>query len=101
MLFKRPERTKHDVMIILQNIENYTLPSPTRHHIVNYCRYVDVIIRSIIYNSNSTNSENLLHEFNNISPSLNFTYEPETNNFSYFLDLTITKTDNKLAFDIY
>jgi hypothetical protein len=64
-----------------------------------YYRYVDDIL--IIYNKHHTNIDNTLGEFNRIHPKINFTTEKETQNKINYLDLTITKQDNKLIFAIY
>jgi nucleoside-specific outer membrane channel protein Tsx len=46
-----------------------------KHQIIDYYRYVDDIL--IIYNTNTTNIENTLLEFNSIYPSIKFTMEKE------------------------
>jgi len=50
---------------------------------------------------NYTDKEEVLNSFNNITPRLNFTLELEKDNKLNFLELTITKTDKNLSFDIY
>ena len=44
---------------------------------------------------------NVLDAFNNTVPNLNFTLEEEVNIKINVLDVTITKNDSKLSFDIY
>jgi hypothetical protein len=55
----------------------------------------------IIYNTETTNIQNTLDEFNQIHPKLKFTLELETNNKINFLDITINKQINKLTYNIY
>jgi hypothetical protein len=86
--------------IYLQYIENKKLYDILiEHHIQGYFRYVDGIL--IVYNENKTNIHNVLDAFNNTVPNLKFTLEEEVNNKINFLDVTITKKDSNLSFDIY
>jgi hypothetical protein len=70
-----------------------------KHQIIDYYRYVDDIL--IIYNEHHTNIDNTLDEFNRIHPKIKFTIEKETQNKINYLDLTLTKEENKLTFAIY
>ena len=54
-----------------------------------------------MYNETKTNIHNVLDAFNNTVPNLNFTLEEEVNNKINFLDVTITKNDSKIFFDVY
>lgn len=47
-----------------------------------------------IYNGKATDIDNILSEFNNMSPKLNLTSELEENKKINFLDFTITKWHN-------
>jgi hypothetical protein len=87
--------------IFLQYTEhNFIIPIINKYNILYYCRYVDDIL--ILYNEDKFNIVSILDEFNNISPSLDFTCEIETNNSLNFLDTTIKKTINhELVFSIY
>ena len=58
-----------------------------QHNIIGYFRYVDNIL--MVYIDKDTNIQNVLEQFNNISPTLNFTVEQEVNNSIHYLDLTI------------
>ena len=58
-----------------------------QHNIIGYFRYVDDIL--IVYNDKDTNIQNILEQFDNVYPTLNFTVEQEVNNSVHFLDLTI------------
>jgi hypothetical protein len=62
----------------------------TRHKIVNYFRYVDDIL--MIFDSNHTDIQTILDDFNAIHPRLKFTAEMETNNMINYLDITIHRT---------
>jgi hypothetical protein len=73
--------------IFLQYIEHNFIIN--KYNILYYCRYADDIL--ILYNEEKCNKVSILDEFNNISPSLDFTCEIETNNSLSFLDITIKK----------
>jgi hypothetical protein len=70
-----------------------------KHQIIDYYRYVDGIL--IIYDEQKTNITNTLEDFNAIHPKLKFTMEQQTQNRINYLDLMITKNQNKLNFEIY
>jgi DNA mismatch repair ATPase MutL len=55
----------------------------------------------IIYNTQITNINNTLDEFNIIQPKIKFTVEKESHNKNNYLDLTISKARNKLNMGIY
>ena len=74
----------------------------SRSRTEDYFRYVDDLFEIlVIYNENYTDKEEFRNSFNNITPRLNFTLELEKDNKFNFLDLTITRTDKNLSFDIY
>jgi len=84
----------------LQNLEHLHLTQPSnKHRINNYHRYVDDIL--LILDSNQTNIQNILDDFNAIHPNLKFTAETETNNSINYLDVTIRKTPQNWKFSIY
>jgi hypothetical protein len=86
--------------IFIQHLEHTIIYKILKkHQIIDYSRYVDDIL--IIYNEHHTNIDNTLDEFNRIHPKIKFTIEKETQNKINYLDLTITKEDNKLIFAIY
>ena len=64
-----------------------------------YYRFVDDIL--IVYNENHTDTEEVQKSFNDIISGLNFTLEREEDKKLNFLDLTITRTENGLSFDIF
>ena len=68
------------------------------HNNAGYLRYVDDIL--IIYES-TTNIEDLLHCFNNLTPKLKFTLEKEVECKINFLNLTIHRQHNNISIDIY
>jgi len=55
----------------------------------------------IIYNESTTNIEDLLHCFNNLTPKLKFTLQKEVERKINFLDLTIHREHNNFSVDIY
>jgi len=86
--------------IYLQYLENTKIfDILASSKIEGYFRYVDDIL--IIYNEKYTDIEEVRNSFNNITPGLKFTLEPEKDKKLNFLDLTITKTTNNFSFDIY
>ena len=70
-----------------------------RHHIVNYCRYVDDVF--LIFDSNHTNIHNILKDFNALHPNIKFTGEIEIDHALNYLDVTIRKTSTDLNIAIY
>jgi hypothetical protein len=85
--------------IYLQYLENtkvYDILCNLR--VEGYFRYADDVL--IVYNENSTNIENILESFNNITPSLHFTIERQKDKKLNFLDLTIERATEKLSFSI-
>jgi len=69
------------------------MPILGKHKVVGYFRYVDDIL--IIYNEKSTNINNMLFEFNTVSPKPKFTLELDINGRINFLDITITKCNTE------
>ena len=55
----------------------------------------------MIYNGNCRQLEKLNKYLNNITKNLQFTLETKKNNKINFLDLSLTKRDNKVNFNIY
>jgi len=75
----------------LQHLEQLHIPYLSdKHKIIKYFRYVDDIL--VIYNTNHTDAQNILTDFNTIHLTLKFTLECETNNQIKFLDVTIHRT---------
>jgi hypothetical protein len=79
----------------LENSKIYNLL--LNHNVVGCFRYVDDIL--VVYNEDISNIDNLLHQFNNLTPKLKFTTEKETDRKIKFLDITITTGIEK--FTIY
>jgi len=62
--------------IFLQHLAHLHLAHLThKHHIINYCRYVDDIF--LIFDSNRTCIQSILKDFNALHPELQFTAEAE------------------------
>lgn len=70
-----------------------------KYQIIDYYRQTDEIL--IIYNTQVTNINSTLDEFNIIHPEIKFTMEKESHNKINYLDLTISKARNKLNMGIY
>jgi Reverse transcriptase (RNA-dependent DNA polymerase). len=66
--------------------------------IIYWYRYVDDIL--LLYNGNSRQTRQLHQCINKPLRKLNFTLETEVNKSMMFLDLTVTKTDNRDTFNI-
>ena len=77
----------------LQYQENSRIYDILRIHITGYFRYVDNIL--IIHDDSTTNIEDFLQCFNNLTPKLKFTLEKEVGHRINFLDLTIHREHNK------
>ena len=71
----------------------YRLPSNTTHF-----RYIDDIL---IFLPQNIKIEEITEKLNNVEPSINFTYEEESNNTILFLDILIIKSRNNLTFKVY
>lgn len=88
--------------LFLNHIENKHLWSVNNKHknkIVFYYRYVDDTI--VLFNGNNRQLTLLKNYLNSLHPNLQFTLEEEKDDSINFLDLTITKHNNKLQFKIY
>jgi hypothetical protein len=86
--------------IYLQYLENTKILSIlTKPGIEGYFRYVDDIL--IIYNKNHVDIGEILVFFNDLTPCLKFTLEQEKDNKLNFLDISLTKTGDKISYHIY
>jgi hypothetical protein len=86
--------------IFLQHTENLHIANLTnKHSIVNYFRYVDVIL--ITFDSNQTNIQALLKDFNAIHHNIQFTEEMEANCTINYLVFYIQKNPNSWITLIY
>jgi hypothetical protein len=86
--------------IYLQHIKhNQILDLLIKHKIISYHRYVHDIL--IVYNTQYTNINSTIDEFNNIHKKVQFSIETESNNQINFLDLSIVRTCNNLKFGIF
>ena len=54
----------------------------------------------IVYNKDTTHIYDVFNLFNNIMPTMKFTVEEEKENKINFLDITISKENDNLSFDI-
>jgi hypothetical protein len=84
----------------LQHIEDVHLAHLShKHRIINYFRYVDDIL--LIFDSNHTDIQTILTDFNALHPNLQFTAEVEKDSVINHLDISIHKTPNNLKTSIY
>ena len=70
-----------------------------RSRVEGYYRYVDDIL--IIYDENHTNKQEVQKSFNDVTTGLHFALEREEDQKINFLDLTITRTEKGLSYDIF
>ena len=63
-----------------------------------YLRYIDDIL---IFLPQNIKIEEIAEKLNNVEPSINFTYEKESNNTIPFLDILIIKSHNILTSKVY
>jgi hypothetical protein len=68
------------------------------YHILHYFRYVDDIL--IVYKNDTTSIYDVLDIFNSIIPTMKFTVENEKENKTNFIDITISKEENNMSFNI-
>jgi hypothetical protein len=86
--------------LFLQHIEHLHLTHlKTKLKITEYFRYVDDIL--LIYDSNHTNIQTKLNDFNTIHHNLEFTAEIETDNNINFLDINIHRNPSNWNISIY
>jgi hypothetical protein len=83
--------------IFLQNLEQTLLTQ--KHHIANYCRYVNDIF--IIFDFYNTDTQNIFHDFKNLHPKLQLTAELEQEHALNYLDITVMKTPTIFKTAIY
>jgi hypothetical protein len=63
-------------------------------HFINYCRYVDDIL--IIFDSNYSNIQEILDDFNSLHPKLQFMAETEKDHTLNFLDISTHRTPTNM-----
>jgi hypothetical protein len=86
--------------IYLQNLEHTKIIDIlTQHNTVGYFRYVDDIL--IVYDVNLTVINKVHETFNNLTPTIKFTLETETDHNINFLDVSIHNKGNQLTFNIH
>jgi hypothetical protein len=86
--------------IFLQHLEkHHILNVSDKHKIIKYFTYVDDIL--IIYDTNHSDMQNVLKDFNTIHPKLKFTAECEENNQINFLDIILNRTHTNWRIAIY
>jgi hypothetical protein len=86
--------------IFPQHIEHsYLVHLTHKHSIINYCRCVDDIL--IIFDSNHTNIERFLNDFNSLHPKLQFTAEMENCHTLNYLDISIHRAPTDMRTVIF
>jgi hypothetical protein len=86
--------------IFLQHIEHLHLAHLSqKHKIVNYCRFVDDIL--LIYDSDHTDIQKILTDFNSLHHKLQFTAETEKDHTLNYLDLSLHRTPTNIKTAIY
>ena len=86
--------------IFLQHVEHLHLAHLThKHHIINYCRYVDDIF--LVLYSTRTGIQSILKDFNVLHPKLQFTAETEKGHDLNYLDIAIQRTPTNIRNAIY
>ncbi|XP_050518098.1 uncharacterized protein LOC126892578 [Diabrotica virgifera virgifera] len=90
--------------LFLNNLEcnifdNHSSVHNPLQKILYWFRYVDDVLA--IIDGNSSDAENILVSLNNLHPAITFTLETESNNSINFLDLTLTRIENKLSFSVF
>jgi hypothetical protein len=79
----------------------HSIPQLYKHYITDYYRYVDDLLIILVYNKDTTNTENTLAAFNSTHLNIQFTIEKETHNKLNYLDFTIINLHNTLTLNIY
>ena len=78
-------------VFFLQNFEHVHLADlADKQKIIKYFKYVDDIL--LIYDSDHTDTQKILDDFNTVHPKLRFTAETESDNKINYLDITIHNT---------
>jgi hypothetical protein len=86
--------------LFLQQMEHLHLAHlTTKLKIIDYFRYVDDIL--LIFDSNHTDIQTILNDFNAIHPKLKFTAEIKRDNMINYLDITIHRTPTDWKMSIY
>ncbi|KAJ8974243.1 hypothetical protein NQ317_006325 [Molorchus minor] len=85
--------------IFMHNLESSLPKFQWYNKILFWYRYVDDIL--VLFNGSKQEVESLLAFLNSLHSSIVFTVEFEENNKINFLDLEISKLDNKLDFSVY
>lgn len=86
--------------IFVNNLENKLFSDEEIHDKITFWnRFVDDTL--VIINSANTTMDDMLNIVNTLHPKLNFTAELEVNNALNFLDLTISRNDNTLKYNIF
>jgi pyruvate/oxaloacetate carboxyltransferase len=88
--------------IYLQYMENTKIVDVLlQHNVIGYFRYVDdILIYTIQTKQIAVRIHDVLNSFNNTMPTVNFNTEEEVGNKINFLDITISKENNNISFDI-
>jgi hypothetical protein len=86
--------------LFLQHLEHSHLTQITqKHRLINYCRYVDDIF--LIFDSEHTNTQKILEDFNSLHPKLHFTAQVEKDHALNYLDTSLHRGPTNIRISIY
>jgi hypothetical protein len=86
--------------IFIQQLEHSKLADIAKDlQLTNYLTYVDDIL--VVYDERFTYINTITNRFNDMHPSIHFTYETEQNNTINYLDISIIKQPDKVDIAIY
>jgi hypothetical protein len=86
--------------LFLQHLEQTNLPHISqRLKLVNYFRYVDDSL--IIFDSQHTDINTIVNEFNTLHPKIKFTEKAEEHNKINYLDITIHRKHTHLNISVF
>ena len=86
--------------IFLSNIEKTMISKlPSFRHVVKWMRYVDDVL--VVFSGSKDDIHSFFTALNTIHTNLKFTMEQETNAGLPFLDLYLTRKQNKIVFSIF
>ena len=95
--FPTGKSTQQNISQFLEFLESGSFKY-RQHSNSTYLRYIDNIL---IFQPQNIKIEEIAEKLNNDEPSINFTYEKESNNTIQFLEILIIKSQNSLTFKVY
>jgi hypothetical protein len=87
-------------VLFLQHLEHSHLTRIIqKHRLINYCWYIDDIF--LIFDSEHTNTQKILEDFNSLQAKLHLTAEVEKDHAITFLDTSLHRGPNNIITSIY